>query len=236
MGSTRLPGKSMRDLVGEPMLKRVVDRIRLSTKVDAVILATTVSPADDLLERFAIQEGLCCFRGSEENVLERVVLAAKQQKVENIVELHGDNPFLDPEIIDAAVNLYEDTGCDYVSNTLEKTFPMGVRVQVFSTESLEKIFRTVVDPAVREHVSLHYYEHPELYRIVNLEAPPTLRRPDIRLTVDTVQDLQFASAIYDVLIERGIVGSFTTTDVLEVIDSDLVTITNAEVATKPIRG
>ena len=234
MGSTRLPGKSMMDVTGAPLIKRVVDRVKLSKKVNKVILATTKNTKDDVLEKFAKEEDIDCFRGSEENVLERVVFAARKYQVKHIVELHGDNPFLDPKIIDSAVELYETSKCDYVSNTLEKTFPSGVRVQVFPTKELEKIYNTIDDPAVNEHVSLYFYEHPELYNIVNLKAPPEINRPEIRLTVDTEKDLKLVRIIYQKLIEQKKLSGFSTRDVIEVIDRYELKHINIDVSPKPL--
>lgn len=235
MSSTRLPGKSMMDVAGEPLIKRVVDRIRLSKKINIIILATTINTEDDILEKFAVNEGIECFRGSEENVLERVVFAARKYQVKYIVELHGDNPFLDPKIIDAAIELYETSKSDYVSNTLEKTFPSGMRVQVFSTKELERIYYNTDDPAVNEHVSLYFYEHPEIYNIVNLKAPPEINRPEIRLTVDTEKDLKLIRTIYQKLIEQNKLPSFYTKDVIEIIDTYNLHKVNIEVPTKPVR-
>ena len=235
MGSTRLPGKSMMDVAGTPLIKRVVERIKRSKKVDKIILATTTNEKDDVLEKFAVEEKIECFRGSEGNVLERVVFAARKYKVKNIVELHGDNPLLDPQIIDSAVSLFETSQCDYLSNTLEKTFPSGVRVQLFPTKKLEKIYYSVDDPVVNEHVSLYFYEHPELYNILNLKAPLEINRPDIRLTVDTEKDLQLITIIYRKLIEQDKLADFTTEDVIQVVDRYNIKQINSDVPTKSVR-
>ena len=104
MGSTRLPGKSLLDLNGEPLIKRVIDRIKSSNRLDQIVLATTDHSKDDILVHYAEEINIDVFRGSEDNVLERVLLAAEEYSIDNIVELHGDNPFLDAEIIDIVIN------------------------------------------------------------------------------------------------------------------------------------
>ena len=235
MGSSRLPGKTLKKVCGEPLIKRVIDRIKYSKKINKIILAITRNSKDDILEEYAQSINIDVFRGSENNVLERVVFAAEKFSVENIIELHGDNPFLDPEIIDLSINKYELTDCDYISNTLEKTFPMGLRVQVFPTKLLRDIYNTVDDSAVNEHVSLYFYENPNIYNIVNLKAPKNINRPEVRLTVDTEEDIKFISNIYYHIIEMGIYTNFKTSDVLEIIDKYKIPLLNKDIMTKPVR-
>jgi len=235
MGSSRLPGKTLKKVCGEPLIKRVIDRIKYSKKINKIILAITRNSNDDILEEYAQSINIDVFRGSENNVLERVVFAAEKFSVENIIELHGDNPFLDPEIIDLSINKYELTDCDYISNTLEKTFPMGLRVQVFPTKLLRDINNTVDDSAVNEHVSLYFYENPNIYNIVNLKAPKNINRPEVRLTVDTEEDIKFISNIYNHIIEMGIYTNFKTSDVLEIIDKYKIPLLNKDIMTKPVR-
>jgi spore coat polysaccharide biosynthesis protein SpsF len=235
MGSSRLPGKSFMNLLGEPLIKRVIDRITCSKKLNKIVLATTKHKRDDILEEYCLKEGIECFRGSENNVLERVVMAAKFYSIINIVELHGDNPFLDGSIIDEAIIKYENLKCDYISNTIEKSYPMGLRVQVFSTEALDNIYNTVNDPAVEEHVSNYFYENPDIFKIENVNAPNQINRPHIRLTVDTEEDFQFVSNIYKDIINKNLYPNFRTIDVLKIIDENKLPLINKNVLSKPIR-
>ena len=223
------------DLYGEPLIKRVIDRINGSKKITKLVLATTDNSNDDNLVKYMEELGVSVFRGSEENVLERVVLSAEKYNIENIVELHGDNPFLDPDIIDKVIDEYDNTKCDYISNTIKKTFPMGLRVQVFSTESLREIYNTVNDPAVNEHVSLYYYENPKLFKIINFEAPQEINRTDVRLTIDTIEDFKFASHIYEKIINNDMYPDFNTKDVLELIDNGEIEQSNILIKSKPVR-
>ena len=235
MGSTRLPGKSLFDLNGEPLIKRVIDRIKSSNRLDQIVLATTDNSIDDILVHYAEEINIDVFRGSEENVLERVVLAAEEYSIKYIVELHGDNPFLDPEIIDNAIEMFEIKKCDYISNTIKKTFPMGLRVQVFPTNLLREIYDTIDDPAVNEHVSLYFYENPDMYKLENLTAPSEINRPEIRLTVDTKEDFQFASNIYRKILEDNLFPNFKTIDVLNIIDKHHIPRINKSIESKPVR-
>tara|TARA_Y100000590_G_scaffold211779_1_gene239970 strand:- start:5262 stop:6011 length:750 start_codon:yes stop_codon:yes gene_type:complete len=235
MGSSRLPGKTLKDIYGEPLIKRVIDRIKCSEKIDKIVLATTTSRKDDILVEYANQINIDVYRGSENNVLKRVVEAAEKFSINHIVELHGDNPFLDPEVIDMCIKQYEIKKCDYISNTLKKTFPMGLRVQVFPTSLLRNIYNTVKDPAVNEHVSLYFYENPDIYHIENVVAPKSINRPDIRLTVDTLEDFNFISNIYKSIINKKIYPQFRTIDILDIIDKENIPLLNKNVAPKPLR-
>lgn len=199
MGSSRLPGKVLADVCGQPALSRLVIRLRRAKRVDDIVLATTTEPADDVLESWAEQVGVRCFRGSEEDVLARVVQAHESLKSDVIVEITGDCILLDPEIVDMGVDSYFANQCDVVTNVTPATFPMGIDVQVFSLALLQEVERTINDLAVREHVSLYFYEHPEIYRIVNLCAPPRWSGPDLRFQLDYPEDYQFICKVYKML-------------------------------------
>ncbi len=196
MGSSRLPGKMLMDVGGVPALSRLVRRLRRCTLVDDVVVATTVSPTDDAIEAWADTEGVRVHRGSEEDVLQRVVDAQRSMSSDVVVEVTGDCTLLDPEIIDVGIAMFRENECDVVTNVRKPSFPMGADVQVFRTDDLADVARTVNDPAVREHVSLWFYEHPERYRIIHLMAPPRWRGPDIRLQLDHPEDLRFIREVY----------------------------------------
>tara|TARA_Y100000590_G_scaffold138186_1_gene158193 strand:+ start:26462 stop:27169 length:708 start_codon:yes stop_codon:yes gene_type:complete len=235
MGSSRLPGKTLLDLHGMPMILRIIERLNLCKNKDILVVATTTNPKDDELVNILKSEGVNYFRGSEEDVLSRVYLAAKRFSIENIIELHGDNPFLDPDLIDKCIHLYERKKVDYLSNTLKKTFPMGLRVQVFSTNKLGEVYKDVSDEAVREHVSLYFYENPDKYKLINLEAKGSENRPDLRLTVDTREDFEFISNIYKKILEEDIYPNFKIDDVIRIVDQYQLRIINQHIISKPVR-
>lgn len=196
MGSSRLPGKVLTDVGGVPALTRLVRRLRRAKSLDGIVLATSTAPADDALERWARVEGVPTYRGSEDDVLHRVVMAQRSQVADVVVEVTGDCTLLDPELVDMGIETFFENDCDVVCNVRKPSYPMGADVQVFRLRDLEEVERTVTDPAVREHVSLHFYEHPERYRVVHLFAPERWRDPTLRLQLDYEEDLRFIREVY----------------------------------------
>jgi spore coat polysaccharide biosynthesis protein SpsF len=196
MSSSRLPGKVLMDINGQPSLTRQVRRLRLAKKLDDIVIATTTNPADDAIEAWAKSENVACFRGSEDDVLLRVVEAQRSMNSDIVVEICGDTPLIDPAVIDQAITLFEGSDCDIVSNTFRLSYPQGIDAQVFCLSDLEEVERTVKDPAVREHVSLYFYDHPERYRLVDLIAPPEHTMPKQRLQLDYEEDLALIREVY----------------------------------------
>ena len=133
------------------------------------------------------------------------------------------------------LNSFSDVPNEQISNTIEKTFPMGLRVQVFPTNLLREIYDTINDPAINEHVSLYFFENPDIYNIVNLIAPSEINRPEIRLTVDTKEDFKFVSDIYRKIIDKNLYPDFKTIDVLNIIDQHQIPLTNKNIHSKPVR-
>lgn len=200
MGSSRLPGKTLMDVCGQPSLMRVVNRLRMCRTLDEVIVATSTAPTDDVLAEWCDENGVRCHRGSEEDVLQRVVDAQKAAGSEIVVEITGDCILTDPAIVDLGVETFLAHDVDLVTNCgAVLTWPMGVYVQVFPLALLDEVARSVDDPAVREHVSLHFYEHPEIYRTINLLAPAPWRAPDHRFQLDYPEDLDFITQVYRAL-------------------------------------
>jgi spore coat polysaccharide biosynthesis protein SpsF len=196
MGSSRLPGKVLADVCGAPALTRLVRRLRQARRLDGIVLATSVAPADDALEAWARAEGVSCHRGSEDDVLARVVGAQRSMSSEIVVEVTGDCTLIDPEIIDLGVETFFGNEVDVVTNAQKPSFPMGVDVQVFRLRDLEDVEQTVNDPAVREHVSLYFYENPDRYKVLHLFAPPRWQGPTLRFQLDYEEDLRFIREVY----------------------------------------
>jgi spore coat polysaccharide biosynthesis protein SpsF len=233
-GSSRLPGKVMLPIMGKPLLELLIERLRRATCLSQIVVATTTSPGDDVLEELALRLGVGCFRGSEEDVLDRVLNAAKSVQAKVIVEITGDCPLIDPEIVDQMVEFYRLHDFDYVANNMRRTYPRGLDVQVFSTEILDQVARLTEDPYDHEHVSLYIYEHPERFSIHNVDSGLPQKSWDTRLTVDTKEDLDLITAIYEDLYPDN--PEFGLQDILDLFERrpDLLEI-NAEIQQKPVR-
>jgi spore coat polysaccharide biosynthesis protein SpsF len=214
--SVRLPGKVLMPILGTPMLGRVIERVRLARTVDAIVVATTDASADDPVAAFVSASGAGVFRGSEDDVLNRVASAARAHDADMIVEITGDCPLVDPGLVDKVVGDFCAGGADFVSNILPHTAPRGTDVRVFTADAVAEIDRRSTDPADREHVSLHFWEHPERYRLRNVVTDLPASAADVRLTVDTKEDLEFARAIYEELYPAN--PGFSLYDVLSLLD------------------
>ena len=199
MGSTRLPGKVLSDINGKFAIQRLVDRLRQSVEIDDIVVATSTSKTDDVLARWCSSYGVHCFRGSEDDVLDRVVQAHRFMQTDVIVEITGDCPLTDPEIVDLGVRTFfaHSPKVDVVSNCGNKlSWPMGQYVQVFPFRLLEEINQSILDKAVHEHVSLYFYEHPERYNLIELLAPARWSEPSWRMQLDYPEDLVFQNEVY----------------------------------------
>jgi len=197
MGSTRLPGKVLADVAGAPMLARVVHRLRRARRLDAVAVATSTLPADDLIAGFCVGAGLRCHRGSEADVLDRFLRAADAERAGTIVRVTADCPLVEPEIVDRVVQrlLEADGGLDYVSNTLApRTFPRGLDVEAFTAATLARAARDAKAPDEREHVTPHIYRNPGRFRIEQIRNPQDLS--GLRWTVDEPADLEFVRTVF----------------------------------------
>lgn len=198
LSSSRLPGKVLKQICGKPMLQWQIERIQKSRLVDQVIVATTLNPVDDQIANFCEQNKISCFRGSEDDVLQRITDLVKKNKVDIHVECFGDSPLVDPAIIDEFIGylLKNYSKLDFVSNSIETSYPPGAEVIVYKGKSIQKANQLVSkDDPLREHVSLHMYSKPEIFSVKNLKAPPHLNYPDLFMEVDTNEDFTVMSFI-----------------------------------------
>ena len=197
-GSSRLPGKVLRDVDGKPLLQRQIERIQRSERIDRIIIATSNGAQDDALEALAEKMGIGCFRGSEDDVIGRVCGALRAFDVEVHAEFMGDNSIPDPRVIDHVIDTFFELGdsVDYVTNALKTTYPPGLEVSVYRASTLFDAESKTVEGDIREYCGFHIYTHPERYRVVNLEAPDHHHRPHLHLEVDTEEDFQVVAAVY----------------------------------------
>lgn len=218
MNSSRLPGKVVKPILGRPILELLIERLRLAQRLSDVVVATTTNPADDAIEDLASTLGVGCYRGSEADVLDRVLKAAKSVNAEVIVEITGDCPLIDPGVVDRLVDCFLTKKVDYVANTLYRTFPRGFDTQVFATRTLEKVSCLTQDPADREHVSLYIYEHPERFLLYNVESGLPEKHWHHRLTVDTPEDFTLIETIFERLYPQN--PAFTLNDVIDLLERE----------------
>lgn len=199
MASTRLPRKTLKPLHEKPMLERMIERLKRVKLADIIVVATTDSTEDMAIVDLAKRLGIGWYQGSSEDVLDRVLQAAKKYEIDIIVETCGDCPVIDPNLIDREIEVFLDKNVDYVACHLVKTFPIGLDAKLFTTKTLEEVANITNDPADRENVSLYIYEHPEKYKLLNIEAKGKQRRPDLRLVVDHQEDFDLLEIIYNEL-------------------------------------
>lgn len=218
MTSSRLPGKVMMETCGKPMLQHMIERVKRCGRIDDVIVATTVNSEDDDVCRMCDDMGFHYFRGSEEDVLLRVLEAARQYDVDVIVELTGDCPLIDHRHIDHLLEIYESGKYDFVSNCTERTFPDGFDIRIFSTKMLEDLSEISKDPADREHVAIYFPRHPEKYRNYNWKAEGSVNRPDIEVTLDEIGDYKLIDRIYSKLYPEN--PDFSCEDVINLLNQN----------------
>lgn len=206
MGSTRLPGKVLKEIAGKPMLLWHIERLRRSRLLDEVAVATTTNPEDEPIVALCREHDVPVFRGSEEDVLGRVAGLIRERRADAHVECFGDSPLTDAHILDEAVGLYLKNfpRYDCVSNSIKTTYPPGQEAIVYRGSALleaDKLAKK--DDPLREHCGLNIMRHPERFKICGLEAPEHYRFPETYLEVDTPEDFAVISAIIEHFAHKG---------------------------------
>lgn len=216
MGSTRLPMKTLMPIEGESLLYRCVERMRLASLVEDVVVATSTNAKDDVIAAHCAERDIICYRGSEDDVLGRVVGAATAHRADVIVQQGADCPLADPELTDELIGIFLKGGYHYVANDMKLTYPEGIDAHVIDVPSLVEAAAKADRPAQREDTPRYLWDHPERFKIFNLEAPPALRRPELRVTVDYPQDIEVVREIYKELYPSN--PKFSMRDVLALVD------------------
>jgi len=193
MGSTRLPGKVLKYIGPKTLLDHIIFRLSYLRHTAKVVIATSNHPRDDILELYSRSRSVSFWRGSEQDVLERYYLCAKQHGFNHIVRLTGDNPFVDIEEIDHLIDLHLERHSEYTHSF--DSLPVGCGAEIFSFKALERSYFCGKKPNHREHVNEYIQENPELFRIASLRVPSKKNRHDLRLTVDTEDDYKKACFI-----------------------------------------
>ncbi len=215
MGSTRLPGKVLEDLAGQSMLARVVGRARRARTLDKVLVATTNKSDDGAIVSECGRLGVPVFRGSEDDVLDRYHGAAISANAGIIVRITSDCPLIDPEVVDRAVREHLVEGPDYTSNTLDRSYPRGLDLEVMDVGVLERAWREASEDYQRTHVTPYIYQHPEIFRLQSLTHE--VDESHHRWTVDTSEDLELVRVLYRRL---GDHETFTWRELLDLFRED----------------
>ncbi len=210
MGSTRLPGKVLMDIAGETMLARVVHRVRRAKRIDEVVVATTVNERDEAVVSECKRLGVACFRGSEEDVLDRYYQAALAYRADAVVRITSDCPLIDAELVDTVVGAFVD-GQPSITYAWNMKFPRGLDTEVIRFDALRRAWQEDGDPARREHVTPYIICFPESFARVEIRSEIDFSK--IRWTVDTPDDLALVRRIYTHVQEDG----FSWKDVMDLL-------------------
>jgi spore coat polysaccharide biosynthesis protein SpsF len=212
MGSTRLPGKVLLDIAGRPMLERVVERVRRCRNAGQAVVATTTQARDEAIVAACGTLQVPVVRGSEDDVLDRYIQAARAFGADVVVRVTADCPLLDPDVTDGVIAAFLAARPDYASNTLKRTYPLGLDTEVVSMAALENAWREATEPAHRVHVTPYLYLTPGRFRLLPVAGEDD--HSGHRWTVDAPEDLELVRAVYDRL---GTGGRFGWRDVLDLV-------------------
>ena len=198
MGSSRLPGKVLKRFGDETTLSVLVKRLKASKYLDDIVIATTTNDKDDLICDWCLNNKINFYRGSEDDVLDRVVKAHEKMKSDLILEITGDCPFTDPKVVDIAIETFINNKFDVVTNCGNNlTWPMGIYAQVFMLDKLKWVNENILDSSVHEHVSLYFYQNTNRYKIHELIAPGNVSYPEMRIVLDYEEDYIFLTKLYE---------------------------------------
>jgi spore coat polysaccharide biosynthesis protein SpsF len=213
VSSSRLPGKVLKPLIGQPMILRQIERIRRAALIDRLVLATSLDPSDDPLVDLAGRHDIPAYRGPLDDVLARFMGAAQPHRPDWVVRLTGDCPLADPQVIDQVIEETLAAGADYGSNAIAPTYPDGLDVEVVRYGVLEAIAQEPRTTAEREHVTLAIHHQPERFKLHSVTRTPDLSH--FRWTVDNPEDFELVQQIYEALYPAN--PDFTTADVLALL-------------------
>lgn len=216
MGSTRLPGKVLRPILGKPLLGYQIDRLRRVKNTASLVIATSQLPADDPIEAFAGSQGVLCFRGNERDVLDRYYRCAQWIGADIVVRSTADCPLIDPDLVEMAIAEFRKRGdCDYASNaTMDRTYPRGLDVEVISFRALEQAACQADAAYDREHVTPFIVKRPDQFRAFSIKNDRDLGM--LRWTVDTPEDFEFIKRVLEGIYQTN--PTFSWKDVLSLLE------------------
>lgn len=194
-GSKRFPNKVFADINGKPLLWHVVNRLSYASLIDDIIVATTINSNDDVIEMWCKDAGVKCFRGSEEDVLNRYYNASIAFPSDVIVRVTADDPFKEPTVIDRVISKLINEGMDLVTNNYPPSFPEGLDCEAFTFHVLEDMEKNAHDCFEREHVTQYVYHNPDKFRIGNVTSD--IQLSSYRWTIDNQEDYEMVKAVYE---------------------------------------
>lgn len=218
MGSSRFPGKIMQPLAGEPLLVRLVERVKASKYCGKTVVGTTFEDSDDPIAALCKKNKILCFRGHPTDLLDRHLNIGKAYNADAVVKIPSDCPLIDPSVINKVIKFYLDNSFsfDYVSNLHPATYPDGNDVEIFSMESLEKAWDEAEKGLEREHTTPYFWENPDKFKIGNVIWETGLDYSmSYRWTIDYKEDYIFIKRIYDELYDSN--PLFSLQDILDLL-------------------
>jgi len=213
MSSSRLPGKVLAPIGGEPMIIHQLRRVERSRNVDRIVVATSTDVSDDPLVEVLESFDFPVMRGSLTDVLERFCLVIDTEQPDNVVRITADCPLISPAVIDHVIEEFLSAGVDYASNTLDPTYPDGLDVEVLRASALADLSTLDLDTDEREHVTLGMYRRPDRYRLLSVQDT-SCDNSNLRWTVDTQEDLDFVRWVFSEMKESE---EFDYQDVLDLV-------------------
>jgi spore coat polysaccharide biosynthesis protein SpsF len=216
VSSSRLPGKVLKLILGEPMLFRQIERVQRSQRLDHLVVATSKLAEDDAIADLCSSINVKCFRGSLDDVLDRCYQAVQSFNPDQIVRLTGDCPLCDPDLIDNLVEFHIAGDYCYSSNTLNPTYPDGLDVEIFKLSCLEAAFKESTLQSHREHVTPFIYQQPQRFKLGSYRSD--IDRSHLRWTVDEQLDFELITKIYESIYYHN--RNFMTKDVLDWLENN----------------
>ena len=217
--STRLPEKVLKNLPFDEditVLEQVIKRLKQSKTINEIIIATTTDENDEKIVEIAEKERVPWFKGSKDNVLERYYLAAEENSLDVIIRITSDCPCVDPDIVDMLVEHHLNSNLDYTSNTLVRTFPVGLDVEVIDFNALKKCYCNAKSDLEMEHVTMYVHNNLNSFKTENVEASSKLYGPQIRITLDTEEDYALLCSVFDYLYKKN--NFFKSEDIINLFN------------------
>jgi len=214
MGASRLPNKVLHKIRGKTLLELYINRVKQSRLIDKIVIATTKKVEDDVIQEVTTQLGLECFRGSENDLLDRYYQCAEKYHADVVVRLTPDDPFVDYQVIDRAIQIYKDNQVDFVTNHFEPTYPEGLDIEVYSINALKKSWKEAKLLSEREHVFPYIQNNQNQFKIINFKQRKDYSH--LRWTIDYECDYEMVKVIYDYLYDKKPI--FLQEDILQILE------------------